>query len=71
MMSSGMRMGGFGDDFGGFGGGFGDDFFSGMGGSGGGTSIKTSTVIKNGQRVTKTEKTYFDSAGNKKTEVTQ
>lgn len=36
----------------------------------GGTSIKTSTVIKNGERITKTEKTYFDSHGNKKTEVT-
>ncbi len=57
---------------GGFGGFDDDDFFGSSGGgfSGGGTSIKTSTVIKNGEWITKTEKTYFDDKGNKKTEVT-
>lgn len=55
-------MGGFDDD----------DFFGSSGGgfSGGGTSIKSSTIIKNGEKITKTEKTYFDSNGNKKTEIT-
>lgn len=38
-------------------------------GGGSGTSIKKSTVIINGKKVTKTEKTYTDSNGNRKTEV--
>ena len=63
-------MGGF-SSFGGMGGFDDDDFFGGSGGGfSGGTSIKTSTVIKNGERITKTEKSYIDSNGNKKTEIT-
>lgn len=37
----------------------------------GSTSVKTQTFMKNGQRITKTEKTTVDSHGNLKTEVTE
>ena len=53
---------GFGDDFG-----FGKDF-GGMG-SGMGTSVKKTTQIINGKKITKTETTTVDSNGNKKTVV--
>ena len=64
------------DDF--FGGGFGnignfrndfgdDDFFG--GGFGQGTSVKKTTQIINGKKITKTETTTVDSNGNKKTVV--
>ena len=68
---------GFGKDFGmgkGFGGfkmGFDDDDF-GMGGnfgSGFGQSVKKTTQIINGKKITKTETTTIDSNGNKKTVV--
>ena len=43
-----------------------------MGGmSGGGSSMKTSTVMENGKRVTRTEKTTVDRNGKKVTEVTE
>ena len=66
---------GFDDDF------FGDDFgmggfgnfekmnFDNFGGFGQGTSVKTTTQIINGKKVTKTETTTIDSQGNKKTVV--
>ena len=66
---------GFGDDF------FGDNFgmggfdnfekmdFDNFGGFGQGTSVKTTTQIINGKKVTKTETTTIDSQGNKKTVV--
>jgi len=66
---------GFDDDF------FGDDFgmggfgnfekmdFNNFGGFGQGTSVKTTTQIINGKKVTKTETTTIDSQGNKKTVV--
>lgn len=38
---------------------------------GGGTSIKTSTVIENGRKVTRTEKTTTDRNGQRVTEVTE
>lgn len=41
-----------------------------MGGSGS-TSIKTSTVIENGRKVTRTEKTTVDRNGQRVTEVTE
>ena len=69
------------DDF--FGGGFGnfgkmgnfreefsnDEFFGGGGGFGQGTSVKKTTQIINGKKITKTETTTVDSNGNKKTVV--
>ena len=66
---------GFDDDF------FKDDFgmggfgnfekmdFGNFGGFGQGTSVKTTTQIINGKKVTKTETTTIDSKGNKKTVV--
>ena len=53
------------DDFGGFGnfGGFGGGF------SGQGTSVKKTTQIINGKKITKTETTTVDSQGNKKTVI--
>ena len=59
--SSGFKMGFDDDDFG-FGGG---DF----GGFGQGTSVKKTTQIINGKKITKTETTTIDSNGNKKTVV--
>ena len=63
----------FGKGFGGFKMGFDDDDFgfgSGFGsGMGQGTSIKKTTQIINGKRITKTETTTIDSNGNKKTVV--
>ena len=50
------------DDFGGFGKGMG-------GGFGQGTSIKKTTQIINGKKITKTETTTVDSQGNKKTVI--
>ncbi len=58
---SGFKMGFDDDDFG-FGGG---DF----GGFGQGTSVKKTTQIINGKKITKTETTTIDSNGNKKTVV--
>jgi hypothetical protein len=43
---------------------------SGMGG-GSSSSVKTSTVIENGKRVTRTEKTTTDSSGRRVTQVTE
>jgi len=59
---SGFKMGFDDDDFG-FGGG---DF---GGGFGQGTSVKKTTQIINGKKITKTETTTIDSNGNKKTVV--
>lgn len=39
--------------------------------SGGGTSVKKSTVVQNGKRVTRTERTTIDAQGRKQTEVTE
>ena len=36
-----------------------------------GQSIKTSTVVENGRRITRTEKTTVDSTGRRVTEVTE
>ena len=55
----GLKNFGFSDE--GFG--FGDDF----GGMGQGTSVKKTTQIINGKKITKTETTTYDSNGNKKT----
>ena len=72
-------MGAFGG-FGGFGGFDDDEFFGGSGFSsmqmssgmsGGGTSVKKSTVVQNGKRVTRTERTTIDAQGRKQTEVTE
>jgi len=76
--------GGFGQAFGGFGGGFGGNMFAdmdrhmsmGMGGSGGMggssmTSVSTSTVIRNGKKVSVTKKTTTQPDGSTKTEVTE
>lgn len=54
----------FGDD---------DDFFKDFrdGGMQGSTSIKKTTVIKNGKAVTRTEKTFVDKDGKRKTEITE
>ncbi len=57
---------GFDDDDFDFGSGFGGGFGSGMGQ---GTSIKKTTQIINGKKITKTETTTIDSNGNKKTVV--
>jgi len=57
------------DDFGGFGG-FSDFNFSDMAG-GSGTSVKTSTMIINGKKITKTEKSYTNKEGKKVTEITE
>ena len=38
---------------------------------GGGTSMKTSTVIENGRKVTRTEKTTIGRDGQRVTEVTE
>ena len=64
----------FDDDFGGF-----DDFgnfgnfekmeFNNFGGMGQGKSVRTTTQIINGKKITKTETTTVDSNGNKKTVV--
>ena len=54
---------GFDDDDFGFGGNFGSGF------SGQGTSVKKTTQIINGKKITKTETTTVDSDGNKKTVV--
>ena len=43
--------------------------FGNLGGFGEGTSVKTTTQIINGKKVTKTETTTIDSKGNKKTVV--
>ena len=67
----------FDDDFGNFGdfGGFGDfgNFekmeFNNFGGMGQGKSVRTTTQIINGKKITKTETTTVDSNGNKKTVV--
>ena len=64
----------FKDDFGDFGnlGGFGKmNFgdFGGFGGFGQGQSVRTTTQIINGKKITKTETTTVDSKGNKKTVV--
>ena len=56
----GFKMGFDDDDFG-----FGGDF----GGFGQGTSVKKTTQIINGKKITKTETTTIDSNGNKKTVV--
>ena len=61
----------FKDDFGGFGG-FGNFEkmdFSNFGGVGQGKSVRTTTQIINGKKITKTETTTVDSDGNKKTVV--
>lgn len=72
--------GGFGRGFGGFGGGMADMFADmdrhmsmGSGGFGGGgmTSVSTSTVIRNGKKVTVTKKTTTQPDGTTKTEVTE
>lgn len=60
-MGKGFGMGGFKDEDFGFGGGF--------GGMGQGTSVKKTTQIINGKKITKTETTTYDSKGNKKTVV--
>ena len=69
----GFGMGGMGNHFGGFKMGFDDDDFGfggDFGGFGGkGTSIKKTTQIINGKKITKTETTTIDSNGNKKTVV--
>ena len=61
------------DDFGGFGnfGNFGKMDFGDFGGFGqsSGTSVRTTTQIINGKKITKTETTTIDSNGNKKTVV--
>ena len=59
------------DDFGGFGdfGSFEKMDFGNFGGMGQGTSVRTTTQIINGKKVTKTETTTIDSKGNKKTVV--
>ncbi len=56
---------------GGFSGGFSSSSFSSSGMGGQGTSIKTSTVIENGKKVTRTEKTTVDRNGQRVTEVTE
>ena len=56
------------DDFG-FGKGFGGGFDSGFGGKGTSTSVKRTTQIINGKKITKTETTTIDSQGNKKTVI--
>ena len=63
-------MGGFGGfgNFGDFGDDDDNDFFNNF--SGGGTSIKTSTMTVNGKTVKKTEKTTYEN-GKKKVEVTE
>ena len=48
---------------------FGNDFGGGFGGGFGGTSVKKTTHIINGKKITKTETTTIDSEGNKKTVV--
>jgi len=48
---------------GGFSGGFSSSSFSSSGMGSQGTSIKTSTVIENGKKVTRTEKTTVDRNG--------
>lgn len=73
--------GGFGQAFGGFGGGFGGNMFAdmdrhmsmGSGGMGGSsmTSVSTSTVIRNGKKVSVTKKTTTLPDGSTKTEVTE
>ena len=60
-MGKGFGMGRFTDEDFGFGGGF--------GGMGQGTSVKKTTQIINGKKITKTETTTYDSKGNKKTVV--
>jgi len=64
---------GMGKNFGGFKMGFDDDDFgfggSDFGGFGQGTSVKKTTQIINGKKITKTETTTIDSNGNKKTVV--
>ena len=64
---------GFGKGFGGFKMGFDDDDFgfgkNFGGGFGQGTSVKKTTQIINGKKITKTETTTIDSNGNKKTVV--
>ena len=61
----GFKMGFDDDDFG-----FGDDFGKGFGGGfGQGKSIKTTTQIINGKKITKTETTTYDQNGKKQTVV--
>ena len=63
-------FGGMGKNFGGFKMGFDDDDFGFGGGFGGsGTSVRKTTQIINGKKITKTETTTIDSNGNKKTVV--
>jgi DnaJ family protein B protein 6 len=69
--------GGFGG-FGGFGGGFdsmfqnmSQSFGGGFGGGFGGTSVSTSTIIRNGKKVSVTKKTTTQPDGTVKTEVTE
>ena len=63
-------FGGMGKNFGGFKMGFDDDDFGFGGGFGGsGTSVRKTTQIINGKKITKTETTTIDSQGNKKTVV--
>ena len=61
----GFKMGFDDDDFGFGGSNFGGNF----GGMGQGTSIKKTTQIINGKKITKTETTTIDSQGNKKTVI--
>jgi hypothetical protein len=42
-----------------------------MGGGSGSTSVKTQTIIENGKKVTRTEKTKVDQYGTQTTEVTE
>ena len=62
----GFKMGGFDDDDFGFGG---SNFGGNFGGMGQCTSIKKTTQIINGKKITKTETTTIDSQGNKKTVI--
>ena len=59
------------DDFGGFGnfGNFEKMEMNNFGGKGQGKSVRTTTQIINGKKITKTETTTYDSNGNKKTVV--
>lgn len=47
-----------------------DDFFKDMGNCQG-TSIKTSTIIQNGKKITRTEKSFIDKDGKRRTEITE